>query len=54
MVRGDDGRWRVASFQNPRERPLPPPGSLSMRLFAAVMRLRLAWWRRRHPAGPAA
>lgn len=54
VVRGDDGRWRVASFQNTRVRPLPPAGSLSMRLFAAVMRLRLAWWRRRHPAALAA
>ncbi|WP_437733474.1 SgcJ/EcaC family oxidoreductase [Sorangium sp. So ce1335] len=54
VVRGDDGRWRVASFQNTRVRPLPPPGSLSMRLFAAVMRLRLALWRRRHPAALAA
>ncbi|WP_438028289.1 SgcJ/EcaC family oxidoreductase [Sorangium sp. So ce233] len=54
VVRGDDGRWRVASFQNTRVQPLPPSDSLAMRLFAAVTRLRLAWWRRRHPEALAA
>ncbi|WP_437675490.1 SgcJ/EcaC family oxidoreductase [Sorangium sp. So ce131] len=54
VVRGDDGRWRVASFQNTRVRPLPPSDSLSMRLFAAVQRFRLALWRRRHPEALAA
>ncbi|WP_437276431.1 SgcJ/EcaC family oxidoreductase [Sorangium sp. So ce375] len=54
VVRGDDGRWRVAAFQNTRVRPLPPSDSLSMRLFAAVLRVRLAFWRRRHPAALAA
>ncbi|WP_437801092.1 SgcJ/EcaC family oxidoreductase [Sorangium sp. So ce693] len=54
VVRGDDGRWQVAAFQNTRVRPLPPSDSLSMRLFAAVLRVRLAFWRRRHPAALAA
>ncbi|WP_437756964.1 SgcJ/EcaC family oxidoreductase [Sorangium sp. So ce1389] len=49
VVRGDDGRWRVASFQNTRVQRLPPSDSLFMRLFVAVLRFRLALWRRRHP-----
>jgi uncharacterized protein (TIGR02246 family) len=45
-----EGRWKIASFQNTRVRPMPPLESPLMRLFAAVLRWRLARWRRRHVA----
>jgi uncharacterized protein (TIGR02246 family) len=49
LVRSD-GRWKVASFQNTRVRPMPSPDSFFMKVLAALLRFRLARWRRRHPA----
>jgi uncharacterized protein (TIGR02246 family) len=43
-----DGRWRVASFQNTRVRPLPRLDSPMAKLFAAVIRWRVARWNKRH------
>lgn len=43
-----DGRWKIASFQNTRVRPMPPPESPMMRLMAWFLRWRLGRWNRHH------